>query len=273
MLRALFRAQIRPDILVGTSIGAINAAMVAVDPNPTVIDDLVRLWASPEMSEVYGDSVPRQMRRFATRTHLHSPAPLQRMLERHLGKNLTFADLKVPLHLIAASIERSAEHWFTTGPVLPAVMAAAAIPGLLPPIAIDGEHFIDGSIVRPLPDRARHRRSARPRSTCCRSAAWTSRCSPPQRPWEAATVALELARRARFGWELEAAPARRPGPSAARRRRRRRKPMGLPQHRRRPPSRQRRLHRLPRLPGRHRPLTPHPTPPAQLLRVAASGSP
>jgi NTE family protein len=47
MLRALFRAQIRPDILIGTSIGAINAAMVAVDPNASVIDDLVRLWASP----------------------------------------------------------------------------------------------------------------------------------------------------------------------------------------------------------------------------------
>jgi NTE family protein len=205
MLRALFRAQIRPDILIGTSIGAINAAMVAVDPNPSVIDDLVQLWASPEMGEVYGDSVPRQMRRFATRNHLHSPAPLQRMLERHLGKNLTFADLKVPLHLIAASIERSAEHWFTTGPVLPAVIAAAAIPGLLPPIAIDGEHFIDGSIVRPSPVGRAIDLGATD-VYVLQVGSMDKPLRPPQRPWEAATVALELARRARFGWELEAAP-------------------------------------------------------------------
>jgi NTE family protein len=69
MLRALFRAHIKPDLVLGTSIGAINAAMVAVDPSASVIDDLVRLWTTPEMSEVYGDSVPRQMRRFATRHH------------------------------------------------------------------------------------------------------------------------------------------------------------------------------------------------------------
>ncbi len=205
MLRALLRAQIRPDLLIGTSIGAINAAMVAVDPTPGVVDDLVRLWASPEMSEVYGDSVPRQMRRLATRTPLHNPAPLQRMLERYLGRNLSFADLAVPLHLVAASIERSCEHWFTTGPVLPAVTAAAAIPGLLPPMAIDGEHFIDGSIVRPSPVGRAIELGATD-VYVLQVGRMDKPLRPPQRPWEAATVALELARRARFAWELEAAP-------------------------------------------------------------------
>ncbi len=205
MLRALFRAGITPDILVGTSIGAINAAMVALDPTPAVIDDLIRLWASPELNEVYGDSVPRQMRRFATRTHLHNPAPLRRMLERHLGPDLMFDSLKVPTHLVAASIERAAEHWFTEGPVLPAIMAAAAVPGMLPPATVDGEHFIDGSIVRPSPvSRAvdlgattvyvlQVGRADRP-------------LTPPERPWEAAAVALELARRARFADEVASAP-------------------------------------------------------------------
>lgn len=205
MLRALFRAQILPDVLVATSIGAINAAMVAVDPAPSVIDDLVRLWASSEMSEVYGDSVPRQMRRFATRNHLHNPAPLKRMLERHLGKNLTFADLKVPLHLVAASIERSAEHWFTDGAVLPAVMAAAAVPGVLPPLAIDGEHFIDGSIVCPTPVG----RAVDLGATdiyVLQVGRIDKPLAPPERPWEAATVALELARRARFASEIDLVP-------------------------------------------------------------------
>lgn len=205
MLRALFRAGIRPDVLVGTSIGAINAAMVAVDPEPSVIDDLIRLWASPEMNEVYGDSVPRQMRRFATRNHLHNPAPLRRMLERHLGPDLTFEKLKVPLHLVAASIEAAAEHWFTEGPVLPAIMASAAIPGVLPPAKVDGEHFIDGSIVRPSPIT----RAVELGATTVyvlQVGRIDKPLTPPERPWEAAAVALELARRARFFEEVALAP-------------------------------------------------------------------
>ena len=41
-------------------------------------------------------------------------------------------------------IERAAEHWFTSGPIVPAILASAAVPGLLPPAEIDGEHFLDG---------------------------------------------------------------------------------------------------------------------------------
>jgi NTE family protein len=205
MLRALFRAHIKPDLLLGTSIGAINAAMVAVDASPAVIDDLVRLWATPEMSEVYGDSVPRQMRRFATRNHLHNPAPLKRMLERYLGRGRDFASLGVPLHIVAASIEYAAEHWFADGPVLPAVMAAAALPGVLPPFAIDGEHFVDGSIVRPSPVLRAISLGAS-EVYILQVGRIDKPLTPPQRPWEAATVALELGRRARFAEELAQTP-------------------------------------------------------------------
>ena len=51
MLRALFRADIRPDLVFGTSIGAVNGGLVAADPSTTVIDRLVRLWASPRRAK------------------------------------------------------------------------------------------------------------------------------------------------------------------------------------------------------------------------------
>jgi NTE family protein len=205
MLRALFRADIRPSVVVGVSIGAINAAMVAHRPGPEVIDDLVRLWASPELSEVYGDSVPRQMRRFATRNPLHPAAPLRRMLERHLGPDLTFDDLDVPLHIVAASIERAAEHWFTEGSVLPAVMASAAVPGMLPPLNLGGEHFIDGSFVRPTPISRAVELGAED-IYVLQVGRMDKPLSPPQRQWEAASVAIELSRRARFAEELAGTP-------------------------------------------------------------------
>src|SRR3954469_16974712 len=92
MVRALFRAGYRPDVVVGTSIGAVNGALVAADPSEGVTDRLVRLWASPGAAAGYGDSVARQLRRFAARTHLHSPLPLRRLMESELGESSTFAD-------------------------------------------------------------------------------------------------------------------------------------------------------------------------------------
>jgi NTE family protein len=205
MLRALFRAGYRPDLVVGTSIGAVNGVLVAAEPDQRVTDRLVRLWASPEASEVYGDSMARQLRRFAARTHLHSPRPLRRVLERELGATRTFAELAVPFHCCAASIERAAEHWFTDGAVVDAVLASAAVPGLLPPVQVGDEHYLDGGIVNSIPiGRAvelgaetifvlQVGRIERPLRV-------------PRRPWEVAQVAFEIARRHRFARELAAIP-------------------------------------------------------------------
>src|SRR4029079_16614251 len=80
MLRALLECGVRPDLVVGTSIGAFNGAAVAADPTERVVGRLTELWSAPEAGSVYGDSVARQLRRFATRTHLHSPGALRRLL-------------------------------------------------------------------------------------------------------------------------------------------------------------------------------------------------
>jgi NTE family protein len=206
MLRALFRSGYRPDLVVGTSIGAVNGALVAADPTEAVTDRLVRLWASPEASEVYGDSVARQLRRFAARTHLHSPRPLRRLLERELGEHASFADLLVPFQCCAASIERAAEHWFTDGPLVPAVLASASVPGLLPPAEIGGEHFVDGGIVNSVP--VGHAVGLGARTVFVLQVGRIERpLSPPRRPWEIAQVAFEIARRHRFAREMAELPA------------------------------------------------------------------
>jgi NTE family protein len=205
MLRALFRAGIRPDMVLGTSIGAVNGALVAADPTEAVTDRLVRLWASPEASEVYGDSIARQLRRFAARTHLHSPRPLRRLLEKELGDTTTFADLVVPFRCCAASIERAAEHWFDSGPLVPAVLASASVPGLLPPTQIDGEHYIDGGIVNSIPIGEALQLGAR-QIFVLQVGRIERPLSPPQRPWEIAQVSFEIARRHRFARDLASLP-------------------------------------------------------------------
>jgi NTE family protein len=111
----------------------------------------------------------------------------------------------VPFHCCAASIERAAEHWFADGQVVDAVLASAAVPGLLPPVRVGGEHFLDGGIVNSIPvGRAvelgagtifilQVGRIERPLRV-------------PRRPWEIAQVAFEIARRHRFAREMAAIP-------------------------------------------------------------------
>ena len=53
--------------------------------------------------------------------------------------------------MCAASIERAAEHWFDSGRVVDAVVASAAVPGLLPPVKVGAEHYLDGGIVNSIP--------------------------------------------------------------------------------------------------------------------------
>ncbi len=206
MLRALFRAGFRPDVVVGTSIGAVNGALVAADPAEAVTDRLVRLWTSPEAAAVYGDSIGRQVRRFAARTHLHSPRPLRRLLESELGEATTFADLKVPFRCCAANIERAAEFWFHDGPLVPAVLASASVPGLLPPTEIGGQHFVDGGIVNSIPIGEAVTQGAK-QIFVLQVGRIERELTPPRRPWEIAQVAFEIARRHRFARDLAEVPA------------------------------------------------------------------
>lgn len=205
MLRALLERGIRPDLVVGTSVGAINGALVAADPTPGVADRLTRVWGELAAGDVFGGSLFGRVGTLVrTRTHLHSREPLRELLANHLPA-ARFEDLPIPFQCVAASIERASEHWFTAGPLLDAVLASCAVPGLLPPVEIDGEHYLDGGLVHSIPvGRAvalgadtiyvlHVGRIDRP-------------LRAPRRPWEVALVAFEIARRHRFAADLAALP-------------------------------------------------------------------
>jgi NTE family protein len=206
MLRALLRHGITPDLIVGTSIGAVNGVLVAADPTEAVTERLGRLWASPQAREVYGGSTSRQLVRVARRgTHLHSPKPLRDMLHRELGSVASFADLPVRFECCAASIERAAEHWFAEGDLVPAVLASSAVPGLLPPIAIEGEHFIDGGIVNSIPVGRAVDLGAQ--TVYVLQVGRIDRpLKAPRYMWDVAKVAFEVSRRHRFAREMSKIP-------------------------------------------------------------------
>lgn len=208
MLRALFERGQRPDLVLGTSIGAMNGALVAQEPEPSVVDRLLGLWqgaASSGGRDLLGGKPLRTVgRAVASGTHLYSAEPLVRRLTDELGE-VTFGELPVTLQICAAHIETASEHWFEKGRVLDAVVASSAVPGLLPPAEVDGEHYLDGGIVNSIP-LGRAVELGATRVFVLQVGRIDRPLTPPSKPWEVARVSFEIARRHRFVRELAVLP-------------------------------------------------------------------
>jgi NTE family protein len=204
MLRALSEAGIRPDVIVGTSVGALNGAVLAADPSPDSLERLTDLWGSLSDSEVFSGGLITRARTLAQHgTHLHSAAPLRRILRENVPE--TFEDLQVPFQCVAASIESSGAHWFQSGPLVDAVLASCAVPGLLPPVRIDGEHFLDGGLVHSIPVGRAQALGART-VYVLHVGRVEQPLRPPRWPWQVGLVAFEIARRHRYVEEMAAIP-------------------------------------------------------------------
>ena len=205
MLRALVEAGVQPDVVLGTSIGALNGAFLAADPTVEATRRLAGLWEELAGGGVFSGSVVARAARMArTGTSLHSRGPLRELFQQHLPVE-RIEDLAVPFQCVAASVERAAEHWFDAGPLHDAVLASCAVPGLLAPVRIGDEHYLDGGLVNSIPVSRAVALGAR--------TVWVMQVGrvekplrPPRLPWEVAVVAFEIARRHRFATDLATLP-------------------------------------------------------------------
>lgn len=131
-------------------------------------------------------------------------APLLDLLRTHLPVAL-IEELALPFQCVAASIENAAEHWFGSGPLVEAVLASSAVPGLLPPVRIGDEHFVDGGLVNSIPVGRAVALGAR-EIYVLQVGRIERRLRPPRLPWEVATIAFEIARRHRFSRDMADLP-------------------------------------------------------------------
>jgi len=205
MLRALFEHGVKPNVVVGTSVGAMNGAAVAANPSLETVERLRKVWLTLNEDQIFGGSILAGAANLVrTRTSLHSNASLRSMIEQLLPVT-TFEELKVPFHCVAASIERAAEHWFHDGPLVDAILASAAVPGVLPPVEIDGEHFVDGGIVNSIPISRAVELGAKEIYVLQVGRVETP-LVPPKTPVQVALIAFEIARRHRFARDLATLP-------------------------------------------------------------------
>jgi NTE family protein len=205
MLRALADRSIIPDVVLGTSVGAINGALFAADPSVEGVTELTRLWVESNLAEVSAGGLLRRAGTLArSRTHLQSLEEVRERLARVLPVERV-EDLTLPFQCVAASIERAAEHWFDSGTLVDVLLASCAVPGLLPPVKIGDEHFIDGGIVNSIPVSRAVTLGARS-IYVLQVGRLETPLRPPRWPWEVGLVAFEVARRHRFTHDLRSLP-------------------------------------------------------------------
>ena len=151
MLRALIEEGIRPDLIVGTSVGAINGIYMASRWDAAGVDGLDAVWAGMRRSTIFPTRFVGGLLGFiGKRNHLVPPDGLRRLVERHAGVE-RIEDAPIPLHVVATDLLTGFDRRFSSGPAVDAVMASAAIPAVFPPVMINGVPYIDGGVVNNTP--------------------------------------------------------------------------------------------------------------------------
>lgn len=148
MLQALEADGITPDLVLGTSVGAMNAAFVA---GGGTADELVDIWLGLRSSAMFPVNPVLGLQAFlGKKRNFVSNDGVRRVLRRNLSFN-QLEDADLPLTVMATDIQTGAEVRLTSGPAIPAILASTSLPGVFPPVTIDGRVLVDGGIANNTP--------------------------------------------------------------------------------------------------------------------------
>jgi NTE family protein len=143
-VRELVRSDVRPDFVVGASVGALNACFFAGAPDGEGVAALERIWRGLRRSDVFPLTATNTFGLLLGQGSIFGPERLRRLIQQNLPmKNLE--DSRVPVHVVATNLSGAAVT-FSKGPALDAVLASAAIPIAFPSVRIGNEYLMDGAI-------------------------------------------------------------------------------------------------------------------------------
>ena len=151
MLRALFENDCCPDFLIGTSVGAVNAAWVAARPDHDGMGELADIWMSLRRGHVFPLSPVTGARGLLGRAnHFISNDGLRAVLERHIPYE-RLEEAALPVHVVATELKSGRAAILSSGPAVPALLASCAIPGVFPPVTINRREYVDGGVANHTP--------------------------------------------------------------------------------------------------------------------------
>ncbi len=144
MLRELMRHGLDADFVVGSSVGALNAAYFASAPNAAGVEELGRIWRGLRRHDVFPVTLRSLLRFVAGEGHLIDPSNLRSLVERHVPF-LNLEDAAIPVHVIATNLGGAAV-CLSSGTAIDRILASAAIPAAFPSVRIGDQYLIDGAI-------------------------------------------------------------------------------------------------------------------------------
>lgn len=154
-LRALFDAGVRPDVLVGCSVGALNAGFLAVDPTIERLVELEAIWRRLGKADIFGNG--RRLAAGATLLravrrddHLYEPHALQSLVRRWVPVE-DLAQTAVPCHVVTTDLLTGAPCWWHQGDPVKVLTASACLPALFPPVRLGDSLHVDGGVTVPVP--------------------------------------------------------------------------------------------------------------------------
>lgn len=152
MLHALFERQIKPDFIVAASVGALNGAFIAARPHDVATtDELAQIWIDLRRGNVFPLHPLTGLFGFTgLRRHMVPDRGLRALIERHLTTD-RLEELPIRLHVIATDVLTGSEVRLSRGPLPEAILASAAIPGILPSVDWQGRELMDGGVANNTP--------------------------------------------------------------------------------------------------------------------------
>jgi NTE family protein len=149
-MRALVEAGITPDLIVGTSVGALNGATFAARPTLEGLDALADVWIRLDSSDLFPGSRVARAWKMLRRGEALYPNSGIRSLAEHIGVK-TYEELQIPLRVVASNLRTGKEQVFSTGSLTDTILASTAMPGVFSPVILDGESYVDGGVVNNVP--------------------------------------------------------------------------------------------------------------------------
>ncbi|MGC1694656.1 MAG: patatin-like phospholipase family protein [Pseudolabrys sp.] len=145
MLHSLVVRGIAADMVVGSSVGALNGAYYAGDPTLAGVEKLAAIWRGLRRSDVFPVNWRAMLGFLYRRDFLVASGGLRDLVEMNLSyRNLE--DAKIPIHIVATDILTGGTVVLSEGPAAQAIVASAAIPVVFPPVKLKDVFLVDGAV-------------------------------------------------------------------------------------------------------------------------------
>lgn len=151
MLHALVAHGVRPDLVVGSSAGAINAAYFAARPDLEGVRGLADIWRRVRRDHVSPVTLLSGLRALVFGgAHLADPGPLRHLLEQRMPYG-RLEETAIPCVIVATDLMSGREVALSSGAVVDVLLASSALPAVFPPVLLSGRRLVDGMLASHTP--------------------------------------------------------------------------------------------------------------------------